>query len=78
MLLRNYQTSRARNSARIRESIVAMILVASRYENQFLSLNYVVNTTDTQNFDSRKLKRNSTPDKCYFGPTFFFVTKVKK
>ena len=52
---------RARNSARIRESILAMILVASRYENQFLSLNYVVNTTVTQNFDSRKSKRNSTP-----------------
>ena len=52
---------RARNSARIRESILAMILVASRYENQFLSLNYVVNTTVTQNFDSRKSKRKSTP-----------------
>ena len=52
---------RARNSARIRESILAMILVASRYENQFLSLNYVVNTTVIQNFDSRKLKQTSTP-----------------
>ena len=55
---------RARNSARIQESILAMILAASRYENQFLSscsLNYVVNTTVTQNFDSRKSKRNSTP-----------------
>ena len=31
--------SRARNSARIRESILAMILVASRYENQFLHWN---------------------------------------
>ena len=40
----------------IRESILAMILVASRYENQFLSLNYVVNTTVTQNFDSCKSK----------------------
>ena len=30
---------RARNSARIRESILAMILVASRYENQFLHWN---------------------------------------
>ena len=38
-----------------------MILVASRYENQFFSLNYVVNTTVVQNFDSRKPKRNSTP-----------------
>ena len=56
-----FASIRARNSARIRESILAMILVASRYENQFLSLNYVVNTTVTQNFDSRKSKRNSTP-----------------
>ena len=47
---------------RIRESIIAMILVASRYKNQFHSLNYVVNTvTVSQNFDSRKSKRNSTP-----------------
>ena len=38
-----------------------MILVASRYENQFLSLNYVVNANVTQNFDSPKLKQNSTP-----------------
>ena len=44
-----------------RESILAMILKESRYENQFLSLNYVLNTTVTQNFDSRKPKRNSTP-----------------
>ena len=51
---------RARNSGRIRESILAMILVSSRYKNQFLSLNYhVVNTTVTQNFDSRKPKQNS-------------------
>ena len=34
----------ARNSARIRESILTMILVTSRYANQFLSLNYVANT----------------------------------
>ena len=61
-MLMNDQKHRARNSARIRESILAMILVASRYENQFLSLNYVVNTTVTQNFDSRKSKRNSTPE----------------
>ena len=55
--------NRARNSA-IRESILAMILVASRYENQSLSLNlYVVNATVTQNFDYRKSKRNSTPGK---------------
>ena len=58
----NLAKFRARNSARIRESILTMILVASRYENQFLSLNYVVNTTVTQNFDSRKSKRNSTPE----------------
>ena len=32
----NQTDNRARNSARIRESILAMILVASRYENQFL------------------------------------------
>ena len=55
--------NRARNSARIRESILAMTLVASRYENQLLSLNYVINTTVTQNFDSYKSKRNSTPAK---------------
>ena len=40
---------KARNSARIWESILAIILVAFRYANQFLLLNYVVNTTVTQN-----------------------------
>ena len=38
-LFKDYATNRARNSARIRESILAMILVASRYENQFLHWN---------------------------------------
>ena len=38
-----------------RESILTMILVASKYENQFLSFNYVVSTTVTQNFDSPKI-----------------------
>ena len=59
---RGTQKFRARNSVRIQESILAMILIASRYKNQFLSLKYVVNTTAKQNFDSRKSKRNSTPE----------------
>ena len=66
---RRLHQARARNLARIRESILAMIMmilvasrIMSRYENQFFSLNYAVNTTSvTQNFDSRKSKRNSTP-----------------
>ena len=38
---------------RITESILAVILVSSRYENQFLSLSYAVNVAVSVKFDSR-------------------------
>ena len=46
-------------SMRITESILAVILVSSRYDSQFLSLSYAVglNIAVSVKFDSRELRR---------------------
>ena len=52
---------RAANSTRIRESILATILVTFWYENQFPSLNCVLNVLVSIKFDSRKQQQICTP-----------------
>ena len=49
-------SSEALLSTRITESILAVILVTSRYENQFLPFRFPVNTAVSVKFDSRKLR----------------------
>ena len=44
-------------SMRITKSIFTVILVSSRYENQFLSLGYAVNVAVSVKFDSCELRR---------------------
>ena len=58
----NIYNYRAANSTRIRESILAMILLTYRYENQFLSLNCAKNVSVSITFDSRKRRRICNPE----------------
>ena len=50
---------------RITESILTVILVSSRYENQFLSLSYEVNVAISVKFSESK-------------PLHFFFVQIKK
>ena len=43
---------------RITDSILTMILVTTRYENQSLPLNYMLNIAVSVTFDSRKHRQN--------------------
>ena len=47
---------RASLSIRITESILAVILITSKYENQFLSLSHTVNAAVSVKFDSCELR----------------------
>ena len=44
-------------SMRITESILTVILVSSRYDNQFFSLSYAVNIAVSVKFDFRELRQ---------------------
>ena len=56
MQLLIYNYSRASLSMRITESILAVIHIISRYENQFLSLSHTVNAAVSVKFDSHELR----------------------
>ena len=63
---------RAANLTRIRESILAMIRVASRHENQVFSLNRTVNVTVDSYFDSCKFRPICTPVSHYIKIIMYF------
>ncbi len=54
--------TRPANSTRIRESILATILVTFDYKNQFPPLNCIQTDSVSIEFDSRKLKRICNPE----------------
>ena len=54
-------------STRITESILAVILVTFRYENQLLSLSYTVNAAVSVKFDLQtEMKESSCPVECFW------------
>ena len=59
-ILQNWQL-RPSNSTRIRESILATILVTFSYENRFPPLNCIQTDSVSFEFDSRKLKQICNP-----------------
>ena len=59
---RNHMQNQSLTSMRITESIPAVILVTSRYENQFLSLSYTVNVAILLEFDSHELRQKLAPE----------------
>ncbi len=61
---------RAANSTRIRESILATILLTYRFENQFLLLNCAQNVSVSITFDSRKRSGICIPE--HYIPTSFY------
>ena len=71
-----YSYFRASNWMRITEIILAVILITSRYENQFLSLSHTVNTAVSIFFWFLKTERKLSPwlTKTIFKLPFCFVT----
>ena len=65
--------TRAANSTRIRESILAMILVTLRYANQFLSFNYYKMSRFLLNLILPKCNKFTPANSKSTGNKLFFV-----